>query len=66
MCEAWLRDGRGMEPKVIVRAWKCHRGRAVVVEVDESLESSHTTSHRGSHHILSVVSARNIARTRRS
>lgn len=42
-CQGWVGDGRSMDPKVIVIAWKCCRGRAVVVEVDESLKSSHTT-----------------------
>lgn len=43
VCGGWVGDGGGKDPKVIVTAWKCHRGRAVRVEVDESLESSHTT-----------------------
>lgn len=30
-CEGWVGDGRSMDPKVIVIAWKCCRGRAVVV-----------------------------------
>lgn len=43
MCDGWVVDGRGMDPKVLVIAWDCHRGRAVVVEIGECQESSHTT-----------------------